>query len=262
VKDLPTAPAEAGSGSESVAPARSEVAPGKLVATLAIAGALAGLVIVLVFQWADPQIQAHRAAALRAAVLEVLSAPASYQSLYVTPEGLTDTAPAGTDTLTADRVFLGFDDTGAPVGYAVTGAEPGFQDFIHLIFGYDPDTRRLLGMKVLESKETPGLGDKIFKDMDFVTGFQGVETPIVGVKQGAATGAENEVDMITGATISSRTVIGIINHRVDALGAALRAHATTDPRAPASLNPDPAAPGDAEQPVAPGDAVEEGEAGS
>ena len=28
-------------------------------------------------------------------------------------------------------------------------------------------------MKVLESKETPGLGDKIFKDMDFVTGIPG-----------------------------------------------------------------------------------------
>jgi electron transport complex protein RnfG len=261
VKDLPTIPAD-GSGPDSGAPTGSQVAPGKLVATLAIAGAVAGLVIVLVFQWADPQIQAHRAAALRAAVLEVLSGPASYQSLYVTPEGLRDTAPAGTDTLTADKVFIGFDETGAPVGYAVTGAEPGFQDFIHLIFGYDPGTRRLLGMKVLESKETPGLGDKIFKDMNFVTGFQGVETPIAGVKQGAATGAENEVDMITGATISSRTVIGIINHRVEALGGPIEAYASTDPRAPARLTPDPAAEGDAEQQTAPGDAVEEGEAGS
>ncbi len=195
-------------------------------------------------------------------MLEVLSGPASYQSLYVTPEGLRGTAPAGMDTLTADKVFVGFDETGAPVGYAVTGAEPGFQDFIHLIFGYDAGTRRLLGMKVLESKETPGLGDKIFKDMNFVTGFQGVETPIAGVKQGAATGAENEVDMITGATISSRTVIGIINHRVEALGSDMEAHAATDPRAPASPNPDPAPPADAEQQAAPGAAVEEAEAGS
>ena len=261
MKDLPTIPAE-GSGSGSATPAGSQVAPGKLVATLAMAGALAGLVIVLVFQWADPQIQAHRAAALRAAVLEVLSEPASYRSLYVTPEGLTDAAPAGTDTLTAEKVFLGFDETGAPVGFAVTGAEPGFQDFIHLIFGYDADSRRLLGMKVLESKETPGLGDKIVKDMDFVTGFQGVETPLVGVKQGAATGADDEVDMITGATISSRTVIGIINHRVEALGAALEAHATTDPRAPASMSPDTVGVDDAAQRAAPDGAVEEGEAGS
>lgn len=261
MKDLPTAPA-GGSATGSEAAAGSQVAPVKLVATLSIAGALAGLVIVLVFQWADPQIQAHRAAALRAAVLEVLSEPASYRSLYVTPEGLSEAAPAGTDTLTADRVFLGFDDTGTPVGYAVTGAEPGFQDFIHLIFGYDPATERLLGMKVLESKETPGLGDKIFKDMDFVTGFQGVETPIAGVKQGAATGAANEVDMITGATISSRTVIGIINHRVEALGSDMAAHAATNPRAPVRPVPDPAALDSAGQRAVPDGTAVEDEAGS
>ena len=241
MKELPTV--TGAEGGESTAPAAPQIAAGKLMATLAIAGALAGLVIVLVFEWADPQIQAHRAAALRAAVLEVLDEPASYRSLYVTPDGLSDTAPAGVDTVAAEKVFLGFDAAGDPVGYAVTGAEPGFQDFIHLIFGYDPASGSLLGMKVLESKETPGLGDKIFKDMDFVTGFQGVETPIAGVKQGAATGAANEIDMITGATISSRTVIGIINHRVEALGTDLEAHAASDPRA--ASNPEPAAAGGA-----------------
>jgi len=236
MKDLPTVQAGE-SSSDSGIPGPPQVAPGKLMATLAIAGALAGLAIVLVFQWADPQIQAHRAAALRAAVLEVLSEPASYQSLYVTPEGLSDMAPAGVDTVRAEKVFLGFDEVGDPVGYAVTGAEPGFQDFIHLIFGFDTDGQRLLGMKVLESKETPGLGDKIYKDMDFVSGFQGVEAPIVGVKMGAATGAANEVDMITGATISSRTVIEIINDRVEALGGAMEAHAATGPRGTPSPEP-------------------------
>lgn len=261
MKDLPTV--QAGESSpDSGIPGPPQVAPGKLMATLAIAGALAGLAIVLVFQWADPQIQAHRAAALRAAVLEVLSEPASYQSLYVTPDGLSETPAAGTDTVTAEKVFLGFDDAGDPVGYAVTGAEPGFQDFIHLIFGFDSDGQRLLGMKVLESKETPGLGDKIYKDMDFVTGFQGVEAPIVGVKQGAETGAANEVDMITGATISSRTVIGIINHRVEALGPAMEAHAATGPRG--TVNPEPAI-GDSaavDQAAAIPSAVAGGEAGS
>ena len=43
----------------------------------------------------------------------------------------------------------------------------------------------------------------------------------MGVKPGAGTGAANEVDMITGATISSRTVIGIINHRLETLGSDL-----------------------------------------
>jgi electron transport complex protein RnfG len=202
------------------------------MATLGIAGALAGLVIVVVFQWADPRIQAHRAAALRAAVLEVLDGPATYRSLYVTPDGLSETAPPGVDTVKADKVFLGFDADGGPVGYAVTGAEPGFQDVIYLIFGIDARESRLLGMKVLESKETPGLGDKIIKDANFVGEFRGVEAPIAGVKKGAGSDAANEVDMITGATISSRTVIGIINHRVEALGSTLEEHAETmDPPA-------------------------------
>ena len=72
-------------------------------------------------------------------------------------------------------------------------------------------------MKVLESKETPGLGDKIFKDTAFVAGSRGAAAPLAGVKKDAGSGADNEVDMITGATISSRTVIGIINHRIEAL---------------------------------------------
>ena len=76
-------------------------------------------------------------------------------------------------------------------------------------------------MKVLESKETPGLGDKIEKDSTFVEAFEGVGAPIVGVKKGRESGAHEEVVMITGATISSRAVIDIINHRVDALRGAL-----------------------------------------
>ncbi|HEX6558602.1 MAG TPA: FMN-binding protein, partial [Longimicrobiales bacterium] len=95
------------------------------------------------------------------------------------------------------------------------GAEPGFADVITLIFGYDPVQKRLIGMKVLDNKETPGLGDKIVKDPKFSNGFNGKDTPLLGVKHGAGKGGRNEVDMITGATISSRAVIGIINRKLE-----------------------------------------------
>ena len=88
-------------------------------------------------------------------------------------------------------------------------------------------------MKVLESKETPGLGDKIFKDEGFVSEFEGARTPLLGVKVNQGTGDPHEVDMITGATISSRTVIGTINHRLEALAEAIAEHAATEPTAPA-----------------------------
>ena len=67
-------------------------------------------------------------------------------------------------------------------------------------------------MEILESRETPGLGDKIYKDADFVAEFSAlsVEPEIVAVKKGTAT-LDNHVDAITGATISAKAGVRIIN---------------------------------------------------
>jgi len=187
------------------------------VATLAVAGAVAGFFIVLVHQWSQPRIQAYQAQVLRAAVQEVLAGPDRTETFFLHEGEFTMSPPAGADTASMDRIYVGFAADGSPVGVAAAAGEPGFQDMIRLIFGYDPAGSAVLGMKVLESKETPGLGDKIEKDSVFVAEFVGVLTPLAGVKAGKATGAENEVDMITGATISSQAIIDIINHRVEAL---------------------------------------------
>lgn len=218
----PSPEAPTGNGRGPSLPVRSETPAFRLVATLAIAGALAGLLIVTVHQWAQPRIVAHQARVLGEAVQEVLQAPASFVTLWLVDGELTANLPAGRDSTAFERVWQGRDAHGAVTGFAIAGAEPGFQDVIRLIFGWDPASDRLLGMKVLENKETPGLGDKIVKDTVFVGAFESAGTPLLGVKSGAGTGADEEVDMITGATISSRAVIDIINHRIEALGPAIR----------------------------------------
>jgi electron transport complex protein RnfG len=187
----------------------------RLITTLAGAGALAGLLIVIVFQWAEPRIQRHQARVIAAAVAEVLHAPARTATLYVHDGALTASAPAGLDTLKLERVWAGYDESGRAIGYALMAGEPGFQDVIGIMFGYDPATERVLGMRVLESKETPGLGDRIEKDSAWVALFAGARAPLRAIKPGSSTGAENEVETITGATISSRAVIGIINRRIE-----------------------------------------------
>lgn len=202
----------------------------KLVGTLAGAGAIAGALLVSVYGWAAPQIRAHQEAALDAAVMEVLASPARYQTLWLVGDRVRADLPAGADSASTERVFLGFDDADRPVGWAIVGARPGFQDVIRLIFGYDAASNTLLGMRVLESKETPGLGDKIEKDSAFVAGFGGAVAPLRGVKAGASTDATDEVDMITGATISSRAIIEIINERVAALDPLLDAYQPGNPR--------------------------------
>ncbi len=199
----------------------------RLVSTLALAGGVAGLLIVVVFEWAEPQIEAHRAAVLAAAIDNVLASPARYDTLYVVDGTLHETPPEGVLERDLERVFLGYDESDVPVGFAVTGGEPGYQDIIRLIFGYDPGSGEVVGMEVLESKETPGLGDKIEKDAEFVAEFDGVQAPLVGVKQDAGQGDPGEVDMITGATISSRTVIAIINNRLEELSPLLDTYPAT-----------------------------------
>lgn len=206
------------------APRPTEVKSSRLLLTLGTAGALAGLLIVFVHQVTQPAIQAHKARMLALAVQEVLKAPHRYDTLYVHDGALSSTPPADVDTRGLEMVFLGYGEDGSEVGFAISGAEPGFQDVIELIFGYDRRTGTVLGMKVLASRETPGLGDKIEKDQDFVDEFVGPQAPLIGVKSGRATGTPNEVDMVTGATISSRTVISIINHQLERLGPMVQAY--------------------------------------
>jgi electron transport complex protein RnfG len=197
-------------------PAEEKVSTFRLVATLGVAGVLAGLLIAMVNQHTSPIIEAYRAEQLRLAVYEVLPEATGYTTYYLVDGALSPTLPAGAKESEYKRVYAGYDEAGEPVGVALSRGESGFQDVILVIFGFDPAEGTLSGMKVLESKETPGLGDKIFKDQPWVDQFfAGPQTPLLPVKPGAGKGAPGEIDTITGATISTKAVIAIINNAIE-----------------------------------------------
>ncbi|KAB2960139.1 MAG: FMN-binding protein, partial [Thermoanaerobaculia bacterium] len=181
----------------------------RLAATLAVAGLVSGLAIVLAYRWTLPTIRANQAAALERAVFEVL--PGAARMERAVWDGSRLAAATGGGGETGDSIFAGFAADGALVGWAVPAAGAGFQDTIKLIFGLDPEGARTLGMTVLESRETPGLGDKIYKDPKFVAEFRGlVVAPLIELIKGHGE-APNQVDAITGATISSKAVVRIVN---------------------------------------------------
>jgi electron transport complex protein RnfG len=186
--------------------------PIRLVATLSAAGLTAGLVLVGVYLPTKPLIDRHRAEAMKAAVLRVLPRTETVAALIARDGALVPHEDSTAVVAPGAGVFAGFAGDGALVGYAVPAEGPGYMDTVSLIYGLDVRRRLVLGMQVLDSRETPGLGDKIIHDEDFHANFGAlaVEPSIVPVKRGAKT-QPNEVDCITGATISSEAVVSIIN---------------------------------------------------
>ena len=90
-----------------------------------------------------------------------------------------------------------------------------------MIYGYSFAEEAIVGIQVLESKETPGLGDKIETDPAFLANFERLDVsladdlsemanPIEPVKHGEKT-TPWQVDGITGATISSEAIANILD---------------------------------------------------
>ncbi len=191
-----------------------------MLRTMVGVGLACGMLIVSTYEATKPVIARNRAEALQAAIFQVLPGAAASRTFRLEASGgfspVEGEAPAG-----AALVYAGYDDSGALAGFAISGAGMGYQDTITLLWGYTPEDEKAVGMRVLESKETPGLGDKIITNADFLGNFDALDVSldpaaarlanaVVAVKHGEKTDPW-QVDGITGATISSVAVADIIN---------------------------------------------------
>jgi len=179
-----------------------------------IIGGSAGLLLLIVLVagyrvvvglFTDNRLQAEQQA-----VLQVLPGATQWQSL-VYRNGVLQ--PVAAVQIEDERLYAGYDAAGNFVGYAIPAAGPGYQDTIRLLYGYQPATRLIVGLAVLESDETPGVGDQIQQPDDpFRANFRrlAIDPYIQTVAHGEKTKA-NEVDAIAGATISSQAVVQILN---------------------------------------------------
>lgn len=184
-------------------------------------GLLCGLLIVTVFQLTGPVIARNRAEALERAILHVLPEARSSASFRLAADGSFTPVLEGTAGGNAGRaVHAGYDAGGELVGLALEGRGMGYQDVIHLLYGYDFRHDAVTGIRVLESRETPGLGDRIETDPGFLANFERLDVsldpagsalanPIEATKHGEKQHPW-QVDGITGATISSVAIADIL----------------------------------------------------
>lgn len=191
----------------------------RLIFSLGLAGFFSGLLLVSAYIYTEPLIEANKTEALQKAIFKVLPGCQNYSTLEMIEAELIQILPSDSEQNTnsqnpeTPKIFAGFDTAGDLIGFAIPSSEPGFQDIIGAIYGYDAIEELIIGFEVLESKETPGLGDKIFKDEDFQANFTSlsVEPEIIAVKKGERKNPY-EVETITGATISSKAIIRMLNN--------------------------------------------------
>ncbi|MGB4661866.1 MAG: FMN-binding protein [Mobilitalea sp.] len=111
--------------------------------------------------------------------------------------------------VTIDDVKKALDETGEVIGYNITvSTTSGYKDKITIVIGYSNEGE-ILGIKILTITETAGLGMKA-KEPEFTDQYiSKTVDKFVVTKIGAA--ADNEIDAISGATITSSAVTNAIN---------------------------------------------------
>jgi len=113
-------------------------------------------------------------------------------------------------------IYGGRDETGAIVGFAIQASGVGFQDKITLMFGTDTSITRIIRLAILDQKETPGLGAKITDKESFLQYWENKDcTQPLSIRKPPSSLAQDlssaEVNTITGATISSESVLNTVN---------------------------------------------------
>ncbi|MBN2420611.1 MAG: FMN-binding protein [Deltaproteobacteria bacterium] len=110
-------------------------------------------------------------------------------------------------------VYDAIDKSGTVAGHVVKASGQGYADKIELLLGLDSEGKTITGLFILDQKETPGLGNKIIED-DWRNQYVGKssDSSLVVIKGKSVN--ENEIDAVSGATISSRAVTDIINSTI------------------------------------------------
>lgn len=194
---------------------------GGITSVLRIQGVLvaialvAGLAIAAVHEWTRPMVMAQRGGLLGDAALEVMPGATTYRIYVRDTDGSVRLMGDGDDS---PELFIGLDEQGRTVGAAIVGSGMGYADVIQLIYGVDPAAGRLTGMRVVASRETPGLGSVIVDDQDWVESFTRIHLPFDGQQRlrnlrvrANADHSQGEVDAISGATVSVVSVTRIIS---------------------------------------------------
>ncbi len=178
-----------------------------MIRTLTIVSLLCGLLIVVTDVNTRARIRHNQETIMQESVAQLLPGIQKQIIYQIEPSG--DLAIASGLQGEGRRIFAGYDAGGRFLGVVIEAADRGYADVISAMYAYDPDRKLITGFKVVDMRETPGLGSRIQSDPEFTANFKELDAseqhPIATVKHGTKKNPW-EIDAISGATISSRAV--------------------------------------------------------
>jgi Na+-translocating ferredoxin:NAD+ oxidoreductase subunit G len=165
--------------------------------TLTAIGIISGGVLSSINSWSSPLIKENQRLETERAIFVVHNTGDKYEEI------------TGND-FQIFKVFTGQDDL---AGYSFVYEGNGFQGKIKIMIGITPDLNKITAIEVLEQTETPGLGTKILES-PFIDQLFDLNVPAKINFVKAAPSSDSDVQSITGATISARAVVEIINNGI------------------------------------------------
>ncbi len=167
----------------------------KMILILGITSFLAGFFLSFVYKATLGEIEGNRKKEIEASIK------------YLIPE----TQEYKLTVINGEKVYYVYDDNHHLRGYCILTSGNGYQGEIKILIAIAADLEKLLGIKIVENVETPGLGGKITSDW-FVEQFKNLKfMPKIEYVKNKKPVKNNQIQAITGATISSSSVVRIIN---------------------------------------------------
>ena len=171
---------------------------------------LAGLVLGFVYELTKDPIRLQQEKAIQEACRTVFAQAAAFEETGNVPSAAL-TAELDEDGVEIGTIYDALGTSGEHVGYVVEATtSQGYAENITLYLGIT-DEGILNGISILTISETPGLGMRAEEVL--VPQFENVPATIFAYTKSGST-ADNEIDAISGATITTKAVIGAVNGAV------------------------------------------------
>ncbi|NLJ40667.1 MAG: FMN-binding protein [Clostridiales bacterium] len=186
-----------------------------LIITAVLTGILSG-----VYEYARPVIRSNEELGIKQAQLYAFNIDIPTDISTDVIEKLYD-EKIKTEQFDGETIYISRTADDQPQAYGFSFAGGALWGEVEGVLVLSPDLNRIIGIAFTEQNETPGLGGMI-DEPEFKEQFRGVDLNSEGDALIYSTSTrQGQVDAITGATLTSNSVLSILNNKIEQIRKAM-----------------------------------------